>query len=75
MLAITSNSDLPKLVNTTNKQVKRIKKLVLEHLGSKLKRVDRPPMQGMFSRTLFVTLADGREVVVQFRTEGLDLDV
>ena len=31
-------------------------------------------MQGMFSRTLFVTLADGSEVVVQFRTELLDLD-
>jgi hypothetical protein len=75
MPAITSDSDLPKLVNTTNKQVKRNKKLVLEHLGSKVKRVDRPPMQGMFSRTLFVTLADGREVVVQFRTERLDLDV
>ena len=31
-------------------------------------------MQGMFSRTLFVTLADGSEVVVQFRTEPPDLD-
>ena len=28
----------------------------------------------MFSRTLFVTLADGSEVVVQFRTDPLDLD-
>ncbi len=31
-------------------------------------------MQGMYSRTLFATLADGREVVVQFRTEQLELD-
>ncbi|KAH6616017.1 hypothetical protein B0J18DRAFT_484837 [Chaetomium sp. MPI-SDFR-AT-0129] len=31
-------------------------------------------MQGMFSRTFFVTLADGCEVVIQFRTEKLDLD-
>ncbi|MDF2434798.1 MAG: hypothetical protein JWP44_4429 [Mucilaginibacter sp.] len=31
-------------------------------------------MQGMFSRTLFLTLADGREIVLQFRTEPLDLD-
>ncbi|AEO67973.1 uncharacterized protein THITE_2145225 [Thermothielavioides terrestris NRRL 8126] len=31
-------------------------------------------MQGMFSRTFFVSLADGREVVVQFRTEKLDLN-
>ena len=28
----------------------------------------------MYSRTLFSTLVDGREVVVQFRTEQLDLD-
>jgi hypothetical protein len=52
-----------------------MKKLVLEHLGSASKRVDRPPMQGMYSRTFFVTLADGREVVIQFRTEQLDLNV
>ncbi|KXX77551.1 hypothetical protein MMYC01_207025 [Madurella mycetomatis] len=74
MPPITSDNDLPKLLNTPTKQAKRIKKLVLEHLGSASKRVDRPPMQGMFSRTFFVMLADGREVVVQFRTEQLDLD-
>lgn len=28
----------------------------------------------MFSRTFFVALADGRDVVIQFRTEKLDLD-
>ncbi|KAK4169913.1 hypothetical protein QBC43DRAFT_329487 [Cladorrhinum sp. PSN259] len=74
MPPVTSDNDLPKLLNTPTKQVKRIKKLVLEHLGSASKRVDRPPMQGMFSRTFFVTLADKREVVIQFRTEKLDLD-
>lgn len=45
-----------------------------EHLGSASKHIDEPPVQGMSSRTFFVTLADGREVVVQFRTEQLDLD-
>jgi aminoglycoside phosphotransferase (APT) family kinase protein len=74
MPPVTSDNDLPKLLNTPTKQVKRIKKLVSEHLGSASKRVDRPPMQGMFSRTFFVTLVDGREVVIQFRTEQLDLD-
>lgn len=74
MPPVTSDNDLPKLLNTPTKQVKLIKKLVSEHLGSASKRVDRPPMQGMFSRTFFVTLADGREVVIQFRTEKLDLD-
>lgn len=74
MPPVTSDNDLPKLLNTPTKQVKRIKKLVSEHLGSASKRVDRPPMQGMFSRTFFVTLADRREVVIQFRTEKLGLD-
>ncbi|KAK4141929.1 uncharacterized protein C8A04DRAFT_38710 [Dichotomopilus funicola] len=53
MPPVTSDNDLPKLLNTPTKQVKRIKKLVSEHLGSASKRVDRPPMQGIFSRTFF----------------------
>ncbi|KAK3292480.1 uncharacterized protein B0H64DRAFT_328120 [Chaetomium fimeti] len=32
-------------------------------------------MQGLFSRTFFATLTNNREVVIQFRTEKLDLDV
>ncbi|EFY91755.1 hypothetical protein MAC_02345 [Metarhizium acridum CQMa 102] len=74
MPVVAADSDLPKLLNTPSKQVKWAKKLVAEHLKSAAKRIDKPPMQGMFSRTLFVTLADGREVVVQFRTEPLDMD-
>ncbi|GAB0135295.1 hypothetical protein EsDP_00003638 [Epichloe bromicola] len=74
MPMIASDKDLPKLLDTPTKQVKWAKKLVAQHLGSTAKRVDKPPMQGMFSRTLFLTLADGRELVLQFRTEPLDLD-
>lgn len=74
MPEINSDKDLPKLLDTPTKQVKWVKKLVLKHLGSAVKHVDRPPMQGMFSRTLFLTLSGGREVVHQFRTEPLDLD-
>ncbi|KAI2472110.1 hypothetical protein F4781DRAFT_420222 [Annulohypoxylon bovei var. microspora] len=74
MPEISSDKDLPKLLDTPTKQVKWAKKLVAEHLGSAAKHVDKPPMQGMFSRTLFLTLADDREIVLQFRTEPLDLD-
>ncbi|KAI1273436.1 hypothetical protein F5Y07DRAFT_376415 [Xylaria sp. FL0933] len=74
MPAVLSDNDLPKLINTPTKQSKRAKQLVTKHLHIAAKHVDKPPMQGMFSRTLFVTLADGSEVVVQFRTEPLDLD-
>ncbi|KAH9999715.1 hypothetical protein F4779DRAFT_605259 [Xylariaceae sp. FL0662B] len=74
MPQISSDKDLPKLLDTPTKQVKWTKKLVAEHLGSAVKRVDKPPLQGFFSRTFFLTLADSREVVIQFRTEPLDLD-
>jgi len=66
MPMVTADKDLPKLLDTSSKQVKWAKKLVAEHLGSAAKHIDKPPTQGVFSRTLFVTLADGREVVVQF---------
>ncbi|KAJ5746483.1 hypothetical protein N7520_011665 [Penicillium odoratum] len=74
MPPIASDKDLPKLLETPTKQVKWVKKLALKHLGSVFKHIDRPPMQGMFSRTFMLVLADGREVVQQFRTEPLDLD-
>lgn len=74
MPIITADKDLPKLLDTPTKQVKWAKRLVAKHLNSAATRVDRPPMQGFFSRTFFVTLADGREVAVQFRTEQLDVN-
>ena len=74
MPIIHSDKDLPKLLDTPTKQVKWAKKLALKHLGSAVKHVDRPPMREMFSRTFLLALADGREVVQQFRTEPLDLD-
>lgn len=74
MANVLSDKDLPKPLDTVPKQVKALKKLVAEHLGGTVKQVDRPPMQGMFSRTLFVTLADGTQGVVQFRITKLDLD-
>ncbi|KAI1453991.1 hypothetical protein F4805DRAFT_441193 [Annulohypoxylon moriforme] len=74
MPPVESDKDLPKSLDTPTKQVKWAKKLVTKYLGSAGKRVDRPPMQGFFSRTFFVTLEDTRTVVVQFRTEPLDID-
>ena len=74
MPAINTDKDLPKLLDTPTKKVKWAKKLALKYLSSPVKHVDRPPMQGLFSRTLFLTLADGRQIVQQFRTESLNLD-
>lgn len=74
MLIITSDKDLPKLLGTPTKQVKWAKKLISEHLGDTANHVHNPPMQRMFSKTLFVTLVDDNETVIQFRTERLDTD-
>ena len=73
MPGVTTDKDLPKLLDTPTKQIKWAKKLIVEHLGTAVKRTEKPPIQGLFSRTWFVTLADGRELVVQFRTEPLDV--
>ncbi|KAJ9483481.1 hypothetical protein VN97_g9909 [Penicillium thymicola] len=61
MPEITCDEDLPKLLNTPTKQVKWAKKLIVKHLGSAVDRVDRPPMQGMFSRTFFLILKDKQQ--------------
>ncbi|KAH8696480.1 hypothetical protein BGW36DRAFT_360314 [Talaromyces proteolyticus] len=71
---ITSDKDLPKLLGTPAKQVKWAKKLVIERLGITAKHVYNPPMQGMFSKTIFVTLKDDSEMVIQLGTEALDVD-
>ncbi|KAI1073784.1 hypothetical protein F5B20DRAFT_565823 [Whalleya microplaca] len=74
MPMISSDKDLPKLPDTPTKQAEWAKKLVSRHLGSATTKVDKPFIEGLFSRTLFLTLSDNRKVVVQFRTEPLDLD-
>ncbi|KAH8765566.1 hypothetical protein F5883DRAFT_350525, partial [Diaporthe sp. PMI_573] len=74
MRLISSDKDPPKLLDTPTKQVRWAKKLFVMHLGSTARRVDKPRLQGMFSRTLFLTLGNDPEVVLQFRTEPLELD-
>ncbi|KAI0389070.1 hypothetical protein F5Y17DRAFT_156706 [Xylariaceae sp. FL0594] len=75
MPAIESNADLPELINHEAKQKAWAKRLVTKCLSCAPKaEVGQPPIQGFFSRTLFLTLTDGREVAVQFRTEPLGLE-
>ncbi|RDW93008.1 uncharacterized protein DSM5745_00330 [Aspergillus mulundensis] len=75
MPEIINDRDLPRILSTPTKQIKFAKKLVAEQLGVTVKRggVLRAPIQGMFSRTHFLKLSDGREIAQQFRTEPLDL--
>lgn len=72
-VVIASDSDMPKCLNSTSKQSKMAKKLAAACLGSPAVRVENPDIQGFFSRTMCLTLKDGRQIVVQFRLEDLDL--
>ncbi|KAI0877567.1 hypothetical protein GGS24DRAFT_105183 [Hypoxylon argillaceum] len=69
-----SDSKLPKFLNTPNKQIQRAKKLVATQLGSPVVQASRPTFQGFFSRTISLTLKDGREIGVQYRLEDVDVE-
>ncbi|KAI0818283.1 hypothetical protein GGR55DRAFT_68853 [Xylaria sp. FL0064] len=74
-IMIDEDGDMPGVVNTETKQIKWAKQLVAEHLGSPSKRGTwLPPYQGSYSRTILLELQDGRNVVIQFRVEPLDID-
>ncbi|OTA68384.1 hypothetical protein K449DRAFT_386691 [Hypoxylon sp. EC38] len=74
MPQIITDNDLPELINTPSKRAMKANQLAIKHLGIGVKSVDKPPPQGVFSRTMFLTLENDRKVVIQFRTEPLDLD-
>ncbi|KAI0397917.1 hypothetical protein F5Y17DRAFT_412731 [Xylariaceae sp. FL0594] len=73
-IMIDEDSDMPEVVNTESKQKSWAKKLAAEHLGSSPKRrISLPPFQGSYSRTVMLQLQDGRNVVLQFRVELLNI--
>ncbi|KLU84909.1 hypothetical protein MAPG_03943 [Magnaporthiopsis poae ATCC 64411] len=71
---VMRDQDLPSCLKTPSKRATRAKKLLSARFDSPAVRVDRPDIDGFFSRTLLVVLKDGCEYVVRFRTEELDLD-
>ncbi len=73
VISIDSNADMPKCLNTEAKQVKKAKQLAQLHSGVPAKKAQGPRVQGCFSRTMLVTLKDGKEVVIQFRPEPMNI--
>ncbi|KAI9669522.1 MAG: hypothetical protein M1817_004641 [Caeruleum heppii] len=63
----------PPSLNTTTKQLNKARKLVEEHLEAPTKKARFPRIQGMFSKTVIVTLKTGNEYVIQLRYEPLDI--
>lgn len=67
-----SNSSFPKSLNTDTRQKKKVKQLAQSHTGIAAKTVRLCTTQGCFSKTFEVTLATGKEMIVQLRVEPLD---
>ena len=74
VIEITSDADLPKCLNTTSKQAKKARQLAFSQLGVPTEKARGPHLQGVFSRTMIVTQKNGKELVIQFRPEPLDIE-
>ncbi|KZF20434.1 hypothetical protein L228DRAFT_263080 [Xylona heveae TC161] len=73
-IEITSDSDMPKCLNTKQKQIKKALELASSHFSTTAKEAHSPDIQGFFSRTMIVTLKTGEKLVIQFRLEQLDME-
>ncbi|KAM5430486.1 hypothetical protein McanMca71_007198 [Microsporum canis] len=69
-----SDSDFPKDLNSAEKQIKRAKELATRHVGIPTETAKLTEIQGCFSRTVEVSLKDGRDIIIQFRIEPLDTE-
>ena len=69
-----SDSDFPTTLNNVEKQINKAKELASQHLGIKAISAQLTTTQGCFSKTLEVSLQDGRSVIIQFRIEALDTE-
>lgn len=74
VITVNTNADMPVCLNTEEKQATKAKQLAQLHDGIPAKSAQGPSIQGFFSRTMFVTLQDSKEVVIQFRPEPLDIE-
>lgn len=59
---------------SASKQAKKARQLAHSHTGIPAKKAQGPRLQGFFSRTIIVTLQNGKELVIRFRPEPLDLE-
>ncbi len=70
---MSAEKEFPPSLNTSTKQLAKARKLVEEHLQTPTKRARFARIQGMFSKTVIVSLKTGTEAVIQFRYEPLDI--
>jgi hypothetical protein len=66
--------DFPPFLDTSEKQIKRAERLAYHHLGVEAVSAHHVALQGMFSKTIKVTLKDNRDIIIQFRIEPLDTE-
>jgi hypothetical protein len=66
--------EFPDFLNTSDKQLRRAEHLAQQYTGSDTVSAQHVVFEGMFSKTVRVTLKDGRIVIIQFRIEPLDTE-
>ncbi|KFY38745.1 hypothetical protein V494_04214 [Pseudogymnoascus sp. VKM F-4513 (FW-928)] len=71
---MASDSQFPPTLNNAEKQINKAKELATQHLGIEAVSAQLTTTQGCFSRTLEVSLEDGRTIIIQFRIEALDAE-
>lgn len=69
-----SDSQFPTTLNSAEKQINMAQELVLQHLRIEATSAQLTTTQGCFSKTLEVSLQDGRTVLIQFRIDALDTE-
>lgn len=74
MKCIESDADLPDGLNTPRKQKSHAKRIIEAFSNEKVASIKRVNIQGFFSRTFIVTLASGKQHVLQFRVEPINVD-
>lgn len=74
MTVLTSNTDLPRCLNSSRQQIDKARQLAALHIRTPTTSARCVQPQGFFSRTVIVTLQTDEEVVIQFRPEPLDLE-
>lgn len=67
------DSEFPENLNSTEKQIAEAKLLIAQHLAVPVTEAKPVEIQGCFSKTYEATLKDGRNVIIQFRIEPLEV--
>lgn len=73
VIFVESDADMPSCLNDPSKQMAKALDLANIYFNNDAKEARMARPQGFFSRTVIVNLGSGKEIVIQFRVEILDI--